>query len=195
MFIEIVKKGTIISHKQTTSAAFAVQDELKIIGLWHQECHLINVEVYWCPLPQIRMYDALGFFLHGSSRMDRFLGYEEGHIYIPAYVISHLFWQSRGSLRDVIRHEYAHALAHHHPKLIIRSKEFVQVFGGKYFSEEPSEMEDGAYVSEYAKTIPMEDFAETFMVYVRRKGILPSAYTNKKLMRKWKFIAKIIKQI
>lgn len=190
-----MKKGQIITHEQTTAASISVQGELHAIGLWHEECRLLEVEVYWCPLPQITMYDALGFFTHGASTLDRLLGYEAGHIYIPAFVLSHFFWQSRGSLRDVIRHEYAHAFAHHHPKLIIKSKEFESVFGGNYYSEAPSEMEDAAYLTEYAKTMPMEDFAETFMIYVRKKGVLPSTFNNKKLIRKWKFIAKAIKQI
>lgn len=190
-----MKKGQIITHKQTITASNSVQDELYSIGLWYEESRLLEVEVFWCPLPQITMYDALGFFTHGTSTMDRLLGYESGHIYIPAFVLSHFFWQSRGSLRDVIRHEYAHAFAHHHPMLIIKSKEFESVFGGNYYSEEPSEMEDEAYLTEYAKTILMEDFAETFMIYVKRKGVLPNRIKNKKLRRKWKFIAKIIKQV
>jgi hypothetical protein len=187
-----MKKGQIITYKQTTEAAFSVQDELFTIGLWHEECRLNNVEIYWCRLPQITMYDALGFFMLGASKLDKFLGYESGHIYIPAFVLSHLFWQSRGSLRDIIRHEYAHAFAHHYPELIINSKEFETVFNGHYYSELPTEMEDEAYLTEYAKTMPMEDFAETFMVFVRRKGIMPSTIKNTKLKKKWNFIAKKI---
>ena len=53
-------------------------------------------------------------------------------------------------------------------------------------------MEDEAFLTEYAKTMPMEDFAETFMVFVRRKGIMPSTIKNTKLKKKWNFIAKKI---
>ncbi len=123
------------------------------------------------------------------------MGYKPGHIYIPAYVLTQLFWQQRGSLRDVIRHEYAHALAYYHPDLIIDSKLFELVFGGNYTSEEPSKMKKEAYVTEYAQTFPMEDFAETFMIYVRRKGLIPDSFKNKKLIRKWNFITKTIKSI
>jgi hypothetical protein len=190
-----MRRGQIITHKQTTAASFSVQGELHTIGLWYEDCKLLKVEVFWCLLPQITMYDALGFFTHGASTLDWLLGYEPGHIYIPAFVLSHFFWQSRGSLRDVIRHEYAHALAHYYPNLICNSKEFEKAFGGKYYSYEPCQMEREAFVSEYAKTMPMEDFAETFMVFVRRKGFMPSNILNAKLKRKWKFIAKIIKQV
>jgi hypothetical protein len=40
----------------------------------------------------------------------------------------------------------------------------------------------------------MEDFAETFMVYIRRKGVLLPRYTNRLLKRKWKFVERVIKQ-
>ncbi len=188
-----MKKQKLISYKQTNNALFAVQHELYAIGLWHENSPLTSVEVNWCALPQIRMHDALGFFMHGESRLDKVFGYYSGQMYIPAFVLSHLFWQTRGSLRDVIRHEYAHAFAHHYHKLIEKSKEFKSVFGGSYYSEMPSEMEHDAYVSDYAKTLPMEDFAETFMVYVRRKGVIPKTFRNSNLKRKWKFISKTIK--
>ncbi len=190
-----MKKGQIITYKRTNSALESVQNEFAKIGLWKEESLLTKVDVNWCPLPQVKMYDAMGFFFHGTGFFDRILGYKTGHIYIPAYVLTNLFWQHCHSLRDVIRHEYAHALAHYYPNLICNSKEFEKAFGGKYYSYEPCQMEREAFVSEYAKTMPMEDFAETFMVFVRRKGFMPSNILNAKLKRKWKFIAKIIKQV
>ena len=48
---------------------------------------------------------ASGIFTIGVSVMDKFQGFEEGHIYIPKWVLAQGFWQNRGSLRDVIRHE------------------------------------------------------------------------------------------
>ena len=99
------------------------------------------------------------------------------------------FWQNHGSLRDVIRHEYGHALAHYFPELIEHSKSFEKVFGGNYYSYVPTQMNRAAFISEYASTMPMEDFAETFMVFVKRKGIIPTNIINKNLLAKWKFIA------
>jgi hypothetical protein len=190
-----MKKGQIITYKRTNSALGSVQNELFNIGLWHKKSRLIQVDVIWCPLPQVKMFDASGFFFHGTGFFDKALGYKTGHIYIPAYVLSNLFWQHCHSLRDVIRHEYAHALAHYYPNSIINSKEFEKIFGGKYYSYEPSNMEDAAYVSDYAKTMPMEDFAETFMVYVRRKGLIPPTLSNTKFKKKWNFITKTIKAL
>ena len=56
-------------------------------------------------------------------------------------------------------------------------------------------MEKDAFISDYARTMPMEDFAETFMVYVRRKGIMPSSIKNKQLIKKWQYISNIISLI
>jgi Putative zinc-binding metallo-peptidase len=190
-----MKKNKTITLKQTINAGFAVQNELYEIGLWNEGCLLTNVEIYFCLLPQLKMWDANGYFLHGTSRFNKLLGYEHGHIYIPKFVLSQLLWQERGSLREVIRHEYGHAFAHYYSDLIIYSTEFEKVFGGNYYDGEPSEMEKGAYVSDYASILPMEDFAETFALYVRRKGVLPDAINNRKLKRKWNFICKIIKKI
>ncbi len=188
-------KSQIISQKQTTSAANAVQGELYSIGLWYEDSRLLDVEVYWCPIPSIKMYDAAGFFFHGTRFYDRFFGYEEGHIYVPSFLLIDIVYSRTFSLRDIIRHEYAHALAHYYPEMIVRPKEFKNVFGGTYYSVKPSKMEDEAYITEYAKTDPSEDFAETFMVYVRRKGVIPTNMTNPKLKRKWKYISKIIKLV
>ena len=105
------------------------------------------------------------------------------------------FWQNRGSFRNVIRHEYGHALAHYYPELIQHSKSFEKIFGGNYYNDEPTQMERAAFISTYACTMPMEDFAETFMVFVRRKGIIPTNILNKKLQAKWKFITDLCTKI
>ena len=190
-----MKKGKLINLKQTTSAAISVQEELYKVGLWYNDSRLTQANVFWCSLPVITIPDAHAFFLAETNFWNRLLGWEPGHIYIPKYVVAQHFLQERGSLRDIIRHEYGHVFAYYYPELIEHSPEFDKVFGGGYEDTEPSNMEDEAYVSDYAKTIPMEDYAETFMVYVRRKGILPTHIKNTKLKRKWNFIKKTIKGI
>ena len=190
-----MKKGAIITYGQVSDAALMVQDELFTIGLWNNSCRLIIAEIVYCSFPQIKSINSTGFFLHGTSKFDRVLGYRAGHIYVPRMVLSQLFKQNRGSLRDVIRHEYGHAFAHYYPDLTILSPQFEKVFGGKYFDQEPSYMGPDAYITEYARTLPMEDFAETFMVYVRRKGKIPKGLVNRNIKRKWMFISKVIELI
>ena len=180
-----------ISLKQTNSAALSVQRELFAVGLWYENTKLIKTNVYWSAMPCLGITDALGFFTIGVSFMNKIQGLEEGHIYIPKWVLSQGFNQNRGSLREIIRHEYGHAVAHYYPELIDNSTDFEKVFGAAYYSNEPTGMEEVAYISAYAASMPMEDFAETFMVFVRRKGIVPSKISNKKLLAKWQFLANL----
>ena len=42
--------------------------------------------------------------------------------------------------------------------------------------------------SEYAATAPAEDFAETFMLYVRHGDRLPAHHDTIPIRRKWRFI-------
>lgn len=187
-----MKKQATISFKRTNNATLAVQRELFQNGLWFEDSKLYHANIFWCLLPRM---NSLGLFFHDTSKWHKFVGYQSGNIYIPSIVLSNILWPSAQSVRDIIRHEYAHAFAHYYPELIIESNEFEQIFGGHYYSELPSNMGEEAYVSEYAKTLPMEDFAETFMVYVQKKGLKPVKITNKNLIKKWMFIKKTINQI
>ena len=190
-----MKKGETVSLKQTTEACYQVQKELYTIGLWYENSKLVEADIIWFPYPIITVPDAAGFVFPDTPLLHKILGYKPGHIYIPKYVVMQLFKQERGSLRDILRHEYAHVLAHYYPEFIVDNEEFEKVFGGAYYYEESSDMEDSAYLTEYARKIPMEDFAETFMVYLRREGVLPDGIKNRKLKKKWNFITKIIRQI
>lgn len=167
----------------------AVQDELMNAGFWNAKSRLPRAEVYWCALPQITMPGALGFFVHQTSWFDSLLCFEAGHIYIPKWVLLHGPWQRRGSLRDVVRHEYAHAIAHYYPALIQRSARFRTVFCGRYFDNSHEiRMSKHDCISSYAETQPCEDFAETFMFYLRHKGRLPVEFTSEAIKQKWQFV-------
>lgn len=187
-----MKPGTILSEVQLNAALKSVHKEFSDLGIWNPKVKTYHANVYLCNIPRI---NSVGFFMHDIGVKEYLLGYEKGSIYIPSVVLDTVFWINCYTLRDVVRHEYAHAFAHYYRRLIMRSAEFKKVFGGQYISYNPSEMEDDSYLTSYAKSMPMEDFAETFMVYVRRKGVLPKKYTNKKLILKWKFIVKVIKAI
>jgi hypothetical protein len=185
-----MKKSPLISVKQLNSAIYDAQNDLHRVGLWHEGAPLTEVEIYMCRLPRLQVR---GLFYHGENAWSKLAGYYEGKMYIPRISLAHLANTQDDSLRDVIRHEYAHAFAHYYPQLIFKT-EFSKVFGGSYNYEKPSKMHPDAYASEYAKTIPMEDFAETFMIYLKRKGKMPKLYTHKKLIAKWRFVDKVIKK-
>lgn len=189
-----MKKGQSVSKKQVDAAAVAVQNELAAARFWDETSRLVEVDVFWCPIPQLPP-DALGFFIHDAGPVSRLLGYEPGHIYIPQWVLTQTFWQDRGSLRDILRHEYGHALAHYYPKLIQRSADFRKAFGESYNGKRRAPFEDGEVVSDYATESPAEDFAETFMVFLRLRGKLPAGFRSPVLKRKWKFIGELAKAL
>lgn len=184
-----------VSLKQTNSAALSVQKELYEIGLWYESTRLIKSNIFWKWMPFFGASNADGIFTIGVSVIDKIQGFEEGHIYIPKWVLAQGFSQNRATLRDIIRHEYGHVLAHYYPEMIVDSKSFEKIFGANYYSYQPTQMEKGTYISTYASTMPMEDFAETFRVFVRRKGIMPANILNKNLQAKWKFIADLCTKI
>ena len=182
-------KSAKVTFNQLNSAVLEVQDELHQLGLWNEDSRLPRTEVFWCSLPQLIMPSALGFFIPAPTKSSGLIGYEVGSIYIPQWVLTHGFWKNRGSLRDVVRHEYAHAVEYHYPMLATRSKRFKTDFCGPY----PGDYEDvgNIYISKYSSTQQTEDFAETFMFFVRHGGELPSKLNTPHIKRKWKFIAEL----
>ena len=79
------------------------------------------------------------------------------------------------SLADVIRHEYGHAVAHTHGRLV-RSSRFREAFGASHDSLHEFEYDEELHVTPYAATSAAEDFAETFMFYLRHGGRLPAGF-------------------
>lgn len=167
------------------SAATAFRRELLLLGF--DSTKLALVEIYWCPVPQVTMPLALGFFVHDAGCVARWLGYTPGHIFIPALA-------PKGSVRDVLRHEAGHALAHYYPMLIRRAVAFRRVFGGTYDQPDPVGGKSGDFVSAYAATSPCEDFAETFMFFLKHRGRKPTRFRGR-IIAKWTFIRRLVKRL
>jgi len=99
------------------------------------------------------------------------------------------------SLRDVLRHEYAHALEHHHRGLI-HSSRFEDAFGSAHDDEMDVDFDPASHVSRYAATcVGQEDFAETFMMFLKYGGVLPDRFSRRDIRRKWRFIATLSRAI
>lgn len=143
-----MKNGSSVTKAQLDRAATDTQKELYEAGFWNEGSRLLQAETYWCRLPQITVPDALGFFVAESHLLHSLLGYQVGHIYIPKWVLWHGHRQRRGSLSDILRHEFGHAVAHYYPKLI-NGMRFQEAFGGKYNDDEFPEEWDGDFVSDY----------------------------------------------
>ena len=166
----------IINQSQLDRANYAVTCELDAHGFY--DAHIQAVATYLVPLGV-----AYGWHYYGST----------GDINIPRVSFSRLSHLWRGgytSLRDVLRHEFAHAVADTHRGLF-RSAFFSDSFGAAHHWDFEWEYDPEHHVSEYAATAPAEDFAETFMLYVRYGGTLPPRHATGPLRRKWKFIHRL----
>jgi hypothetical protein len=146
--------GPIISLNTLNRAVDDVRGELSELNLLTKR--LGQVGVYLTPFYPWAVY---GYYLEESNALMSFLEWEAGNIYIPSMRLSSLLpllgYREYFSLRHVIRHEYGHALAHKHPGLVKRSRDFTETFGGRY--DRGTRVDDYSpfmHVSEYAATQP-----------------------------------------
>ena len=115
-----------------------------------------------------------------------------GDIHIPAVAGPRLlakFGFNEGcTLRQLLRHEWAHALAHHHQDLVI-NREFKLAFDGPHdHGETVREYCSTQHISPYAATQPMEDFAENFMHFVKHRDVLPAKWQTTHIEKRWRFV-------
>lgn len=149
--------------------------------------------------PLIINYD--GCYVPEVSLVQRALGFEADSIYIPATSGARLWRALIGigrdptSLRDVLRHEYGHAFAVHHPKLIDTPK-FERVFGASYDDawDEP-DYDPGVHVTPYAATAPCEDFAECFMMFLKYRDPISRHRSRPRIAGRLRFIAGLVRAL
>jgi hypothetical protein len=164
----------VVTLSQLTLANWQVVEEMETLGLWH--ARLDDIDVCLVPLA----FDCYGWYL------------PDGNIYIPAVTGANLCDLLTGHhtrLTDVLRHEWAHALADRRPRLV-EGRRFRSVFGGSYQMQGPVwEYDPDLHLTKYAAAMPCEDFAETFHFFLRHKGRLPVRLANKPaIVRKWEFV-------
>jgi hypothetical protein len=187
----------ILNSKAIDQALDTVIKDLQRVGLLTDK--LYSVEVY---RHGIDILGCHGLYIEECSFLDSMLGFEPRSIYIPQFSWSRIaeslkrMGRSTTSLRDVLRHEYGHAFAVEHPSHIRRSKEFRATFGAAYDDEEPPYSYDPKmHVSKYAATAPYEDFAETFMTYVKYGGKIHRFKNRPVLHKKMKFIQTLASKV
>lgn len=163
--------GSCVTLSTLNRALGDVRDELCELDLLTKRLDKVDV-ILVSPFILEVLY---GYYIEKSYFFLEWLGWEPGHIYIPSVKLSIFLsvfgYRDSFSLRHVLRHEYGHALAHRHPSLLKRSKDFTLIFGGRYDRRTRVDKYDPImHVSEYASKNPSEDFAETFALYVRSNG-------------------------
>lgn len=128
----------------------------------------------------------------------KILGYRANTIYVPKLSIAaglRRLGRTRTTMRDVLRHELAHALAYTGGTLVIDDPGFQAAFGSHHEDEGPGEGPRSHFVSDYAMTEPREDFAETVMVYLRYGGKTSRWERRPGLMRKMVYVRNLASRI
>jgi hypothetical protein len=151
-------------------------DELENFGFYDEQ--MVRIEVYLALAG-----DAFGWQNYGG----------DGHINIPALSLarlSALVGYEKASLRDVLRHEYAHAVADTHRGLM-RSRKFSTAFGRSHGSEQNSEYDKSVHITPYSAANPGEDFAEVFMKFLKHSGKVPQRFRKPAIERKWGFVMEL----
>ena len=172
----------IVTLPRLNATNWQVIDEMERLGLWTDE--LEEVTVYLVPA-------SWSFYGWHSG--------EHRGIFIPGVSFAQLGDYLSGRhirLTDILRHEWAHAVADVHPGFV-DCRRFVRCFGGEHESAEPvSNYNPARHITRYAATMPCEDYAEAFAFYLRHKGRLPLRLTGKPaIAKKWRFIASMAQRL
>ena len=174
-------KHKIITMPRLQSALDDVMDELDELGLWNERLAKVDVYLTW-------VGSAYGWQLYRGS----------GHIEIPVLSLSRLSESflsgGRMTLRDLLRHEYGHAVADTN-RALIRSRRFAAAFGTPHDSEMPSDYSEDEHVTAYAAEDSSEDFAEVFRYHLKHSGNLPRRFQTPVIRRKWFFVSRLINKI
>ena len=163
----------VVTPNRLRSGLLQVRHELRRLGFLSPAVSNVRVRL-------TAFGTAYGYQHYGGS----------GEIHIPAVSLSRfstILGYPYTSLRDVIRHEYGHAVADQHRGLI-RSRKFSTAFGAGHDNDKMDAFDPEVHLTPYAAHSPGEDFAETFMIFVRTGGVLPERNGSMSIKRKWRFL-------
>lgn len=180
-----------VSFEETERAFNRVRRELQGLDLLFAGSRLDGVDCYHEQFSLGALYGLVGAM--------GFYDFEDQCIHIPAFFPAGLFpqWYGERQLLDVLRHEFGHVLADKYRKFF-RGGIFKEAFGKSYGTWKVFDGDDWSaeHVSSYATTDTREDFAETFMLYMKYKGKMPARFRGKRaIVKKWKTVGRIIREI
>lgn len=176
-----------------------VRGELAEVGLLADGAYLDAIECVQPGGPDFFWSEAGFVYDEGLPWHGPITGFAPGVIYVPRNAPVTLYTPG-GTLDDTVRHEFAHAWAWLDRKTV-DGPWFRETFGGRYaegcdfggkmsavFMDYPEEFERssyaGLYASPYAMSAPKEDFAETFMLFLRHRRSLSRFRSRRGLYRK-----------
>ena len=186
-----MRKMVFTSFGEMEAAFNKVRNELEKLGLLVDGSSLDSVECYHERLSVGGLTGFIGWM--------GFYDFKDRNIHVPAFYPAGLFpmWYGERKMLDVLRHEFGHALADRFKKFFCGGV-FKEAFGASYGTKKVFAGGDwtNEYVTEYATTATQEDFAETFMLYMKHKGKMPVRYSGKRAIeKKWKTVGRIIREI
>jgi len=168
------QSSSIINADSFKSACCVVKANLKKLGFWSKKLADVTVrQTYFGFSYGWQYYQGCGDIVIPKLSMIRFYNDCCGHGSMP--------------LRDVLRHEYAHAIADNH-RSFVKSSKFRAAFGAAHDNLKCFHYSDQKHVSPYASDNVGEDFAETFMYYIKYKGKLPTDFNTPAIRKKWNFV-------
>lgn len=178
------------SDKEVNRAYNKVRMELWNLGVLWDGSKLEKVGYTYLKIAPIA---ALGGYMGFYDPNTRDIEFPS--VYLPIAAL----WRDLGvkaNALDVIRHEFGHALADLYPGALKKGGLFRKAFGGVYGEEPAPDAAESDFVSEYAASATQEDFAETFMLFVKHKGKIPAKFAKRPVIRKkWKAVAEIMKRV
>lgn len=182
------------SFEQMTDAYNEVRDDLIELGILWRGSKLDKVECYYEPIAPIAALKGwMGYFDFADHQI------HFPSIYLPFGWLTGRVGEKEAA-PDVIRHEFGHALADRYPGALKKGGLFREAFGGAYSDKSAPDVDPDNWeldcVSAYAATATREDFAETFMLFVKHKGKIPAQFRGSPvIVKKWKAVAEIVKRV
>ena len=176
------------SFKDVTKAYNKVRGELIHRGILWRDSRLDKVPCLYVTIPLEAFVKGWMGYWDPDEKVINFPS-----VYLPIPYLRGL----KDSADMVLRHEFGHALADLYPEVLKKGRLFVSAFGGAYGSNpakgsDPADWE-GRCVSKYAATATQEDFAETFMLFVKQKGKIPAKYAKRPaIVKKWEAVREIV---
>ncbi len=183
----LAKMFGVTTTKEINATKCRVASELKRFGLWTP--HIADISV------------SVGIFSGAYGYINLCDRGKPAEIFIPIISVSRIYdalglWPGPAhySRSDILRHEYGHALAYIHRGLI-RSPKFRDAFHFAHDCEDEIEYDPEFHFTTYAATDPSEDWAETFMFYLKHRGRLPETHKSPAKKIKWHFVRDFIDQV
>ena len=182
------------SFKTVSRAYKKVRKELADLGLLWDGSKLDRVQCFHAPFaPLAALWGSRGWY----DRDKKTITFTS--VYLPIAPLG-MDLCPKATVVDVLRHEFAHAIADLYSKAVSRGGTFRAAFGGDC-GDNPSEHSklpewEGTFVSGYAKKSTEEDFAETFMLYVKHKRKIPAKFArNPAIRKKWNAVGEIVRRV